>query len=123
MIHVETSFLIRSLVRGSREDHRLREWLGAGTEIGLSTLAWTEFLCGPVDSGQIELVKRITGDPVPFIAEDGMLAARLFNSGGRRRGSLIDAMIAAVAVRSGARLATSNTADFVRWVSAGLDLA
>jgi predicted nucleic acid-binding protein len=47
------------------------------------------------------------------------LAAQLFNLGGRRRGSLGDRMIAAVAVRLDAALATRNRADFGRLTPAG----
>jgi predicted nucleic acid-binding protein len=54
---------------------------------------------------------------------DCAATARLFNLGGRRRGSFTDCMIAAVAIRAGATLATSNGEDFVRFRSAGLRLA
>ena len=42
MIHLDTSFLIRALVRGSAQDKRLRGWLGAGEPIGMSSIAWAE---------------------------------------------------------------------------------
>jgi predicted nucleic acid-binding protein len=61
-------------------------------------------------------------EPEPFVAGDALVAARLFNLGGRGRGSLMDCMIAAVAIRVGAELATPNTTDFRRFVAAGLTL-
>src|SRR6185295_6860720 len=58
MIHLDTSFLIHGLVPGSPEDHALRKWLEDGESLGTSTVAWTEFSCGPLAEGQRELASR-----------------------------------------------------------------
>ena len=50
MIHLDTSFLIRALAAGTPEDVRIRQWLAAGEALGVSSLAWCEFLCGPLDA-------------------------------------------------------------------------
>ncbi len=120
MIHLDTSFLIRGLIRNSLEDLKLREWLMDSISLGISSISWAEFLCGPVEPHQIELATRIVYEQVPFIAEDAALSAHLFNLSGRRRGSLTDCMIAATALRVDASLATGNPADFHRLESAGL---
>src|SRR5262245_29097547 len=123
MIHLDTSFLIHSLVAGSREDRLLRAWLRDAQPIGMSVVGWAEFLCGPVETTVIELAAHLVGEPEGFTAADCSVTARLFNLSGRRRGSFTDCMIAAVAIRAGAALATSNRDDFARFAAAGLRLA
>ena len=123
MIHLDTSFLIRALVPGSSEDQRLRRWSRSGEIIGLSAIVWAEFLCGPLNSHHAELVKVVVGQPLPFLPQDAESAARLFNLIGRRRGTLMDCMIAAAAIRKGASLATSNVEDFRGLQPHGLRLA
>ena len=97
MIHLDTSFLIGALVPGSPSDRQIRGWLAAGVSLTMSAVAWAEFLCGPVSPSQVKLATRVVPDHVAFLAEDAALSARLFNTAGRRRGSLLDCMIAAAA--------------------------
>jgi predicted nucleic acid-binding protein len=123
LIHLDTSFLIRALVPNSPEDLRLRGWIAADQEVGISSVAWAQFLCGPVAREARELAGKLLGEPAAFVAEDAASAARLFNASGRRRGSLADCMIAAVAIRLGAPLATSDSIDFRRLAPEGLKLA
>lgn len=123
MIHLDTNFLIGALVAGSRQDQRLRGWLAQGIAVGISSASWAEFLCGPVDEETIELANQILSPAEPFLADDAPVAARLFGLGGRRRGSLVDCMIAAMAIRVGAELATVNVSDFRRLEAGGLRLA
>jgi predicted nucleic acid-binding protein len=122
LIHLDTNFLIRALLPGSAEDHHLRAWVRARTSVAISTVSWTEFLCGPVESQDVEAAAHVLLEPVPLVAADSALAARLFELGGRRRGSLVDCMIAAVAINADAELATTNVADFKRFQSAGLKI-
>jgi predicted nucleic acid-binding protein len=60
--------------------------------------------------------------PEPFLAVDAELAADLFNQTGRRSRSLADCMIAAVAIRCRADLATINSSDFQPFIQHGLNL-
>lgn len=120
MIHLDTSFLIRALVHGSAEDRRLREWLRDGEPVGMSPVAWAEFLCGPITAAQLPMVSQVVPQRAAFADDDAVLAARLFNDAGRRRGSLADCMIAASAIRAEAPLATVNPNDFRRFQGAGL---
>lgn len=123
MIHLDTSFLIRAMLQGSAEDRRFRAWLHQGTAVAVSAIAWAEFLCGPVRAKEIELLSVVVPEPAAFTAEEAALAATLFNATGRRRGTLLDCMIAATAIRCEALLATANSADFARFLAHGLRLA
>ena len=119
MIQLDTNFLIRVLVRGSAEDQMLRNWLRQGEAI-MNTVAWAEFLCGPIAPDHLELASAIVSERVPFLEVDSVKAAKLFNASGRRRGSFADCMIAATALRLEAPLATANPSDFVRFKDEGL---
>ena len=123
MIHLDTSFLIRALARGSREDARLREWVRGNEPLGMSTVAWAEFLCGPVDENAMSIASTVVGRHFLFTEEMASVAARLFNGSGRRRGTIVDCMIAATALAEGAAVATSNPDDFRRFEPFGLALA
>lgn len=123
MTHLDTSFLIRSLVSGTPERARLASWLKANEPIAISAVCWTEFLCGPVSPQEAALAQQLLGTPLSFTAGDAAVAAQLFNGSGRRRGSLIDCMVAAHAMSVNASLATSNRADFQRLVPFGVQFA
>lgn len=122
MIQLDTSLLIRAFAVGSDEDATLRRWLRDREAIGISTPAWTEFLCGPVSATLVEIAVRLLGEPLPFTGAEAAVAGRLFNETGRRRGTLIDCMIAATAIEAGDALATSNRIDFKRFEKLGLTL-
>jgi predicted nucleic acid-binding protein len=122
MIHLDTSFMILALVRESPQDRKLRQWLQQGEALAMSTVAWAELLCGPLPVELLDVATRVVSERVPFHEEEAQLAARLFNESGRRRGSFVDCMIAATALRVTATLATANIDDFRRFESAGLAL-
>ena len=123
MIHLDTSFLIRALVRDSVESRRLRTWIARREPFGISAIAWAEFLCGPVTSSVVEDAADLLGEPSPLVGLDATLSAYLFNQTGRRRRTLPDCMIAATAINAGASLATANRADLERFAPLGLALA
>ena len=123
MIHLDTSFLIGALAGGSREDMQLRKWIGANEPLGISAIAWAEFLCGPIDATELSHASAVVRGHSPFTEEMAVTAAKLFNASGRRRGTMIDCMIAATALAEEAAVATSNPDDFSRFETFGLVLA
>ncbi|HEX7720546.1 MAG TPA: type II toxin-antitoxin system VapC family toxin [Pyrinomonadaceae bacterium] len=123
MIHLDTSFLIQALVPESAAATKLETWLTSGEDLGISSIALSEFLCGPLTSNDASIVESLFAVPEPFLASDAAKAAELFNGTGRRSRSLADCQIAAVAIRCVARVATSNVPDFMLFQSYGLILA
>lgn len=121
-IHLDTSFLIRALLPGTPEATRLESWLVGRSSLSISAMAWAEFLSGPLDEGTFEVARRLLGEASPVTGPDAEQAARLFNRTGRRRGSLADCLIAAVAMGASARLAATD-AGFARFSGDGLELA
>jgi predicted nucleic acid-binding protein len=122
MIHFDTNFLIQTVVAGSAAHGKFRAWTQVPEDCNASSIAWAEFLCGPLDAPAEAIARQIFPNPEPFLPADAVMAARLFNQTGRRSRSLADCMVAAVAIRCGAKLATINTADFQFFLPHGLIL-
>ncbi len=123
MIHLDTNFLIQILVVGSDAHAQFAAWASAQEAFNVSSIAWAAFLCGPMDTMGESLARQIFPQPEPFLSADAVLAASLVNLTGRRSRSLADCMIAAIAMRCGAELATLNAGDFQPLVHQGLILA
>ena len=70
MIQLDTNFLIQALVSGSAAEQSLHAWLTNGEDIGISTIAWSEFLCGPPTPSDEALAQALFGAPEPFLATD-----------------------------------------------------
>ena len=94
----------------------------APPDLGTSAAAWAEFLCGPERPGAVRAARQVVPVIVPFDEAEARVAARLFNAVGRRRGSMLDCMIAATAIRADVRLATADRSHFEPLTSLGLRL-
>ena len=122
MIHLDTNYLVLAAVPGSTQAAQVEAWLLAGEDLRTSAMAWAEFKCGPLDPADEATVSRLVGQPEPVTVADAVQAADLFNRSGRRRGSLADCLIAAVALRFGAAVATENRADLSPFAGGGLSV-
>ncbi len=122
MVLLDTNFLIAALKPDTPFSRQLRRWIGTGEDVGISAIAWAEFLCGPISPEEAAEVGELMPYPEPLIADDAVRGAELFNATGRRRRRLSDCLIAATCLRLGARLATDNLDDFKRFEPMGLRL-
>ncbi|MEO7360643.1 MAG: type II toxin-antitoxin system VapC family toxin [Gemmatimonadaceae bacterium] len=122
VICLDTNYLILGLVAGSRESRELTAWVTSGEQLVTPTLAWFEFVCGPVTPLQIQTMRAFLHEIVPFDEIHAIAAAELFNAALRKRSTRVDAMIAATAIVADAPLATNNKHDFRPFVDGGLRL-
>ena len=123
MILLDTNYLIRMLVRGTNPALVVPQWIRDRVDLCTSSICWYEFVSGPVDEDGVALAMATVDDRIiPFTAAAAQEAARLYNATGRQRRMLIDAMIAATAVITGASLATEKSGDFEPFVELGLQL-
>lgn len=120
--HLDTNFLIALSCGEGTPIRMVQKWISTGKGLAVSAVVWTEFLTGPLDEEQISRVKTLIDEIIPFDEEQASLAADLFNHAGRSKALRMDAMIAAAAIATKSPLATENSADMKRFVSAGLKL-
>ena len=124
VIHLDANYLILGNQKGSPEDAALNHWIASGRQLATSSIAWMEFVSGPVPAPAVESIRHALGDRiVAFSPRQAELAASLYNVTGRRRALRYDCMIAAAAINSGAALATRNLEDFRSFLPHGLQLA
>ncbi len=124
MIHLDTNFLVRATTHAdSHESERVKAWLRSGEVLGMSSVAWAEYLCGGSKTDEdISFANQIVTHRIDFTEEMAALSAKLFNDSGRRRGIFTDCMIAATAITKRARIATANLKDFQKFERFGLAL-
>jgi predicted nucleic acid-binding protein len=122
-VHLDTNFLIRALDPTSPSARAWETWLERDIHLEVSTVAWAEFLCGPVTARETELWREIIHTLHPLTRSQAEAAARLFNQTGRRSHSLQDCLIAAAAMEANTPLATENIRDFTPFLPLGLQLA
>jgi predicted nucleic acid-binding protein len=111
-IELDSNFLIAVLNAKGSQSKLLHSWTRAGVRIQISAIAWSEYLCGPLDATAAAFARRLVNSVEAFTEDDAQLASALFQNTGRRSRSHVDCMIAAHAIRRDAALATLNVRDF-----------
>jgi predicted nucleic acid-binding protein len=122
VIHLDSNVLIALPVL-ARQRHDLTTRIARGEAVAASSVAWFEYLCGPVEDADPALVRAVLSKGIVPLDEDvAERAALLFNTVGRKRRLRTDSLIAATAILAGAELATFNAVDFRPFVAHGLKL-
>jgi predicted nucleic acid-binding protein len=122
-IHLDTNFLIYAGQTGHPVQAKLTQWRGEGRTFAVSTMAWAEYLCGPLTPAMQQSWEQLLSGSFVQLDEDlSKRAASLFNLTGRRSRSLPDCIVAACAIRAACPVATVNTTDFAPFVPHGLTL-
>ena len=122
MIHLDTNVLI-ALPLLARQRHALTLRIGKGEPVATSSLAWFEYVCGPLAESEQNLVRAAIGAQILDVDEAvAERAAALFNLAGRKRSLRTDSLIAATAILAGAELASYNAEDFAPFTAHGLKL-
>jgi predicted nucleic acid-binding protein len=123
MTHLDTNVLISIACEDPTSSQWVTEKINEREPLRVSSVTWYEFVTGPVEASQIELVEIILdSEPIAFDTHLAKQAAKYFNATGRARKRKVDTMIAATALLHGGKLATRNTKDFKLFEPLGLTL-
>ncbi len=122
MICLDTNFLIRALIPGTKEAQSMEEWLGSRELLSIPAVGWYEFLCGSTQEEERLAFALLKGGILPFTPTEAQVAASGFRSLSKPRRLRVDAMIAATAIAAKAPLATNNRDDFEPFLAHGLEL-
>ena len=115
VIELDSNFLVATLRGHAAATRLVQRWLERNEGIAMSSIAWSELLCGPLTSEEKDRAAVVVSRIEPFLARDAVLAADLFNATGRRSRSHADCMIAAAAIGRDAELATFDRSGFARY--------
>ena len=61
MIHLDANYLILGNRPGSPEDIALNHWLASGQQLAASSIAWMEFVSGPVPAPAVAAIRLTLG--------------------------------------------------------------
>jgi len=67
MIHFDTNFLIQAVIAGSPAHAQFRSSALSGEKFSVSSVAWAEFLCGPLDTKAESIARQMFPDSEAFL--------------------------------------------------------
>ena len=123
MIHLDANLLI-ALIKKSDAHHPAAGRVIAGPgPFGCSSVAWMELHSKPVHPRDTAALKILLNAGIsPLDEACAALAGEIYRRTGSNRRTRLDTIIAAIAIHTGAELATVNAGDFEPFVPHGLRL-
>jgi len=73
MIHLDANYLIDFLKGDLTITRQLKTWIVEGRSIHSSAIAWSEFLCGPIEPAEIDSVRQMIGQIIELTETDALL--------------------------------------------------
>ena len=123
MILLDTNILIDLISEQSVMFSTVEKLITSNNRLCTSSICWAEFLTGPVLREHIASISNLIEDRIlNFGKKEATLAAEIYNTTGRTRGTRIDSLIAASAISNSAELLTLNKNDFLKFQEVGLEL-
>ena len=113
-VHLDTDFLVFSLIAAGPQRRRLREISASGQAIEISAIAWYEFSRGPRTPDQLATARAFFTEDgiVPFSEQLASMSAEVFRQLGSPRRRAADIAIGVTAASRNATLMSLNARDF-----------
>lgn len=113
-VHLDTDFLVYSLMAAGPQRRRLREIATSGQAIEISAIAWYEFSRGPRTPDQLATARAFFTEDgiVPFSEQLASMSAEVFRQLGSPRRRAADIAIGVTAASRNATLMSLNARDF-----------
>lgn len=113
-VHLDADFLVKAVSTSGDERSRLLKIAGDETPIGMSVIAWYEFVRGPRTPEQLALASVLVeeDDVIAFDSALAQTAGETFRRLGSPRRRANDIAIGTTAAAQGAILWTLNGEDF-----------
>jgi|GEM_PF-705902 len=93
MIHLDANYLVDALVPGSPAALKIDGWISATEPLGMSAVAWGEFLRSPITPAAESAAREVVATLDSLLPRMPNWPPNSFNQTGRRSGSFQDCLI------------------------------